>query len=154
MFVFWGGWKWPYLEAKDVLQVFIQEVEPSILELKGWVLIKSAFRSSESPGSIKAERFRYEVDNDFRFWTIQAMIDLLFSTPSLWTSSFRNAPKVSLTSSSVTFPRRTNMAKENISLVHSSRPTGLLVAKLRRWMSGPVANSRKAASSRESPNWV
>ena len=57
-------------------------------------------------------------------------------------------------SCSVTFPSRTNMARENISRVHSSRPPGFWEERFRRWMSGPVASSRRAASSSWSPNFA
>ena len=82
-----------------------------------------------------------------RFCIIPAMMLLEFSTPSSLTSSRRNTAKVSRISSSVTLPRRTNMASENISLVHSSNPSARSADRLSLWIRGPVASSRKASSS-------
>ena len=83
-----------------------------------------------------------------------AMMLLLFKTPSLFTSKCLKQEKVPRMSCSVTFPNRTNIAKENISRVHSSRPSVRFVVNRSRWISGPVASSRKAASSKWSPNCV
>ena len=88
-----------------------------------------------------------------RLWIIPSMMVLLFSTPSLFTSNRRNARKVSLISCSVTFPKRTNMAKANISLVHSSNPSLRAGVNRSRWINNPVASSRSAASSSWSPNY-
>ena len=78
----------------------------------------------------------------------------LLSTPSPLTSSRLNAWKVLRISSSFTFPKRTNIARANISRVHSFKPSVRFADKRSLWINGPDASSRRASSSRRSPNFA
>lgn len=73
----------------------------------------------------------------------------------LWRNkhSIDSPENVALTSSSVIRPSRTSIARENISLVHSSNPSGLLVASFNLLMRRPVDNSCSSSSVSWLPNW-